>query len=247
LQKRYLPIFTLTITLFITAAIGYLFSPTPDTPPVRILLDNKGGKVIFAHQSHATIEGNNCRACHHTSGNEQTPPQCSTCHVAKFNAAFTTNHQKEIDKQFCTSCHHPAGSADKFSHEKHVEDYAEQDCQSCHHDAEIEPEPQACSDCHDKQATGPTPSLRDATHARCADCHDDMYQEGLKGCRNCHSRQQPQGQALAPTACSTCHTLPANELIPTKTNAFHGQCIGCHEQQEAGPFGDDACYKCHMK
>lgn len=247
MQRRYLPIAILTGILFAAALVGYLVPAKSEGPPTRILLENKGGKVIFTHKAHVEIEDQKCATCHHTSGNEQMPPKCSSCHVKKFDDAFIVKHQDEIDDKYCTSCHHPGAAIDNFSHDDHAEDYAEEDCQACHHDTSIEPEPQACSDCHEKEGTEEMLSLRDANHTRCADCHDDMYKEGIKGCVNCHTREMVKDETPDPQACSSCHTVPVDQLVPTTTAAFHGQCMSCHEKQGSGPFGDDACYQCHMK
>jgi len=214
---------------------------------MRILLENKGGPVLFAHQMHSETENQNCDSCHHTSGAEQSPPVCASCHVKKFDEIFIADHQDDIDEKYCISCHHPSAALSNFSHENHADDYTEQDCQACHHDESIEAEPQACSDCHKEEATAEVPSLKEANHVRCADCHEDMYQEGIKGCQNCHTREMASNQTPDPQPCSTCHDEPIDQIIPTTTAAFHGQCMGCHEKQGSGPFGDDACYQCHMK
>ncbi|MGL1862129.1 MAG: cytochrome c family protein [Pseudodesulfovibrio sp.] len=247
LQRRYFPIAILTGILFIAALAGYLIPANSEGPPKRVLLENKGGKVVFTHKAHIDIEDQNCVSCHHTSGEVQEPPACATCHVKKFDDAFIADHQDSMDEKQCISCHHPKASIANFSHDNHTEKYVEDDCQSCHHDESIEPEPQACSDCHGKEALKDVPSLKTANHTRCADCHEDMYDEGIKGCQNCHSRDVPTKAKPEPQACSSCHEKPVDLLIPTTTNAFHGKCMGCHEEQEAGPFGDEACYQCHMK
>lgn len=247
MQRSYLPITILTGILLIAALAGYLIPADSEATPVRLLFENKGGKVIFAHKTHVDIQDKDCASCHHTSGDEQAPPKCSSCHVKKFDDTFIANHQDSIDDKYCQSCHHATATTAKFSHEKHAEDYAEDDCQACHHDESVEPEPQACSDCHEKEPLKDIPSLKDANHAKCADCHEDFYDKGVKGCTSCHTREEAPKAAPAPQPCSSCHSEPVEQLVPTTTNAFHGQCMSCHENQDAGPFGDDSCYQCHMK
>lgn len=246
MQRRYFPIAILTGILLIAALAGYFIPARSEGPPVRILLENKGGKVIFTHKAHVTIENDTCVSCHHTSTNDETPPRCSSCHVKKFDDTFIAEHPETIDPEYCGSCHHPEATIERFAHDVHAEDYAAEDCQACHHDESIEPEPQACSDCHESQTSKDIPSLKEANHAKCADCHDDFYEQGINGCANCHTRKTTT-EAPAPQACSSCHDEPIDMLVPTTTKAFHGQCMSCHEQQGAGPFGDDACYRCHMK
>lgn len=247
MQKRLIPITVLTGILFITALVGYLIPETPDEPPVRVLLENKGGKVIFTHMAHAELQDQDCAVCHHTSGTSENPPACTSCHVAKFDETFAKTHQEAMDETQCSACHHARADVGNFSHENHVDDYVPDDCTACHHDESIEPEPQACADCHEQKGDGSMPSLMDAAHERCADCHEDMYDEGAGGCRSCHTREKAEADPAEYRPCADCHTEPVDQLIPTTTNAFHGQCMTCHEKQGAGPFGDDACGQCHMK
>jgi len=246
LQKRYLPIVIATGILFLAALGGYLAPTGPDGPPVRVLLENKGGKVILNHAQHIEDQSGQCADCHHTTGDNPNPPACSTCHVAKFDKTFAAEHQKTMDEKLCASCHHAGATIDRFDHDEHADDYANGDCGSCHHSEDIEPEPQACSDCH-SNGDGSLPSLRDAAHARCADCHDDMFKEGTPGCTRCHERKTEPAATAEYRACADCHTVPTDQMIPTTMAAYHAQCMSCHEENGSGPFGDDACYQCHMK
>jgi hypothetical protein len=245
LQKRFLPITILTGTLFLVALGAYLVPAGTPEEPVRVLLANKGGNVIFTHQTHAAMEGRTCAQCHHTSGDDPAPPACSDCHVKKFDDAFALAHQDAIDESQCVACHHPGASIVNFSHGDHAEEYAAGDCQTCHHDASIEPEPQKCSSCHGKRDD--ILSLKEANHERCASCHEDIYAQGIKGCHTCHTREMAKTATPDPQPCADCHTEPVDQLVPTTTAAFHAKCMGCHEETKSGPYGDDACFKCHMK
>lgn len=245
LQKRYLPISVLTALLFLVAIGGYMAPTDSEALPVRVLLDNKGGKVILKHADHVITMNEECGSCHHTTGNDQNPPACSQCHAKKFDEVFKTTHQGTIGEDNCISCHHAKANIDNFSHDDHMDDYTGGDCQSCHHDESIEAEPQACANCH-KDGSNSVLRLRDANHTRCADCHEDAYQQGITGCSYCHTRE-PAPEDPEQIACGYCHIDPVEQLLPTSMNAFHGQCMGCHEESESGPFGDDACYQCHMK
>lgn len=246
MHKRYLPIAIAAPVLFLIALGGYLFPATPDAMPVRVLLDNKGGKVLLNHAAHADLADQDCGRCHHTTSNDPNPPACSDCHAAKFDAPFRTEHQKIIPDAQCSTCHHPAATIAPFKHDEHAEDFTDGDCQSCHHDTSIEASPQACANCH-LDGTNSVLSLRDAAHERCADCHADMFQDGVKGCRNCHERRPLTVKDTNKLACSSCHLSPADQLVPTAMNAFHAKCMGCHQEQGAGPFGDASCNQCHMK
>ncbi len=124
MDKKFYPVTALVLILSVTAAVGYVApSPAPGTP-VRILLENKAGKVIFDHKIHAENYGLDCATCH-----------------------------------------------------------------------------------HQRSLLSPTEIIR------CSDCHNDNT---------------------------------AGDKMPGRTDAFHGQCMGCHEQM-SGPWGKDACNQCHLK
>lgn len=44
--------------------------------------------------------------------------------------------------------------------------------------------------------------------------------------------------------CSECHEETGDEYLPSRADAFHAQCIGCHEEIDAGPM---ECNSCHLK
>ena len=61
----------------------------------------------------------------------------------------------------------------------------------------------------------------------CVDCHHNLEddEEGDLNCGECH---EPG---------------PGDEDLPGRADAFHQQCIGCHEDANAGPKG---CNECHV-
>jgi Zn finger protein HypA/HybF involved in hydrogenase expression len=64
----------------------------------------------------------------------------------------------------------------------------------------------------------------------CEDCHhellDDEYDEA--------------------TACGECHDPEeGDEDMPKRADAFHLQCMGCHQEFEAGPR-EEECALCHV-
>jgi len=63
--------------------------------------------------------------------------------------------------------------------------------------------------------------------ADCTDCHHDISDDSEK-----------------PTPCSKCHLPQGSEEAPKRAVAFHKQCIGCHEDQGAGPT---ECSECHVR
>jgi len=59
---------------------------------------------------------------------------------------------------------------------------------------------------------------------KCEDCHHDIEKEGEK-----------------PSACGECHTPEDDDL--KRSDAFHTQCQGCHDEIGLGPVD---CSGCHV-
>ncbi len=79
----------------------------------------------------------------------------------------------------------------------------------------------------------------------CAGCHHHPGgDDSLTACGSCHEKEKSEA---APGVCLDCHD--ADEIdagdLPIKTDAFHKQCIGCHEEGDAGP-GPKECKLCHV-
>ncbi len=61
-------------------------------------------------------------------------------------------------------------------------------------------------------------------------------------CRDCH-HMLDQGSTDA-QACIQCHEPNSEDpSVPKRSDAFHRQCINCHQQIEAGP---KECNSCHV-
>ena len=80
----------------------------------------------------------------------------------------------------------------------------------------------------------------------CNECHhhpEDAEPEELLACKECH--QIPEGDEKVPAACLDCHDeedVEETELIKS-SDAFHTQCIGCHQEYGSGP---EECAACHV-
>ena len=61
---------------------------------------------------------------------------------------------------------------------------------------------------------------------KCTDCHHDIDKEGQKPspCGECHKAQEGEGEG------------------PLRSDAFHKQCKGCHEDGGMGPVNCSACH-----
>lgn len=251
MHNRMLLVLVLAIILLAGAVAGYSLSSCPRQTPVRLLFDTPGGKVLFHHQAHAETSGIDCLRCHHTGFEStgpdgKTPQPCNACHAPSFAAPFAKDHQAHFRPEQCGRCHHAEQKGLAFDHQTH-EVLLDQDCQACHHGPDIEPEPMACHNCHGDTAADRIPSLRDAAHRRCASCHADETAPEAMRCAFCHTIADTRSKTFQtpPPACSQCHTKPAVPL-PVRGQAFHKMCMGCHEQTGKGPWGQDACNRCHF-
>ena len=157
----------------------------------------------------------------------------------------------------CATCHHMGSAPAKWDHAAHAEEYG-LSCTDCHHaNADIEPEPARCTACHLDKPMGDIPDMKTAAHAKCADCHQEWFDAGMKGCTSCHpftdnrklfASGQPVDVNPGDADCTVCHgNVKASELIPDRMEAFHGNCMKCHEKHGKGPFRKDQCNQCHTK
>ncbi|RTZ96589.1 MAG: cytochrome C [Deltaproteobacteria bacterium] len=79
----------------------------------------------------------------------------------------------------------------------------------------------------------------------CKDCHHHPMEDDTdyRACGQCHI---PGKAESLPKSCLECHD--ADEIEDTEMlnsgDAFHGQCIGCHQEFGRGPVD---CAECHVK
>lgn len=117
MNRRLYPITILVVLLAVVAAAGYLIPAGAEETPVRVLLPNKGGKVVFEHKTHAETYGLECDACHHTG--DYVP--CSDCHNAQ-SAEDGIPNAMEAFHQNCMGCHEETGAGP----------YGKDQCNQCH-------------------------------------------------------------------------------------------------------------------
>ncbi len=84
----------------------------------------------------------------------------------------------------------------------------------------------------------------------CQECHHHPEESEAEpmSCKACH--QIPEEGQKAPQACLDCHDITEvedSEFIKS-ADAFHKQCIGCHEAFGKGPGeGPEQCSSCHVQ
>ena len=128
-----------------------------------------------------------------------------------------------------------------FSHMTHSEGYG-LDCTQCHHETkggqEAVVKTDSCKTCHTADSKL-APALGDEglfDH----ETHSQYY--GLS-CTQCHHMYDPESGA-SPQKCGACHMETGDEYMPSLTDSYHQQCIGCHQNFGAGPATED-CNACH--
>lgn len=155
-------------------------------------------------------------------------------HVDEFGYSCTACHHEiageiEMMAESCGTCHEsgvmrePAFGEEEeglFDHDAHSYDFGFS-CTECHHEMDdFGMDPQRCSDCHEASGSGMSQlTMGEAAHQSCIDCHDAMGGPVEADCSSCHG---PRG----------------------RTDAFHDQCMGCHEDEGKGPIEAD-CVGCH--
>ncbi len=257
---NYTPIIITATILIIIAFIGYSIPIKEDSFPQRILFENIGGQVVFDHVLHSEKYDVACEKCHHESTQPREQVQkCGSCHGTDFeNISFKTTHIVTFnnDQGACVTCHHLELTPSHWNHNEHNKQY-DITCQECHHkNLKIEPEPQNCSNCHQGTGDEIVPGIKKAVHVRCMNCHEEKFQHE-QGCLYCHTpihTEEILKQTGAITVsknfsyCNVCHIeeKPQN-LITDRMQAFHNQCLGCHEEVQKGPFKKEQCNQCHIK
>ena len=260
-QKRLYPVLCLAAVLAALAVLGYLLPDDSGSrpTPVKVVLSKDNGPVVFEHARHEAY-GLKCYTCHHelTAGAEKAR-SCSDCHNAILEPTFRNKHISRFDRTECVVCHHYTRSMKDWGHEKHFEDF-DVECTACHHDEQLlEEEPTNCANCHEEgvmpagRRVGDSSDFADAVHARCADCHQEWFDAKARGCVNCHSDKKLVSwksrlhRNKSVNNCSTCHKQTMDKLMPSKMDAGHTTCMGCHERILRGPYGKENCAKCHLK
>jgi len=104
--------------LAVVAIAGYLWPIPAAEQPVRVLLPNKGGPVVFDHLIHVELTGD-CDRCHHTG--DYVACGESGCHDAEAaDSGLPT--RMEAFHQSCMGCHEEVGAGP----------WEKDQCKQCH-------------------------------------------------------------------------------------------------------------------
>jgi len=112
--------YCLAAILFVVGVVCYAAFPekTPEEP-IRIMLTNTGGNVLFDHKEHASESGYGleCTDCHHMLEDEgDRPKTCTECHEVDGEDPMKRSDSLHMQ---CIDCHKDDGTAPV-------------DCSGCH-------------------------------------------------------------------------------------------------------------------
>jgi len=219
--------------LLAVAIVGYCMAPKGW---VYTSLETNYGDVSWKHDFHALMKDYSCRSCHHNARPGQTDPAaCTECHKSY-------NEKQPEDSE------NKASSAMQAYHNK---------CIGCH--KAVKKGPMHCAECHTKSETqkkiavadltadhGPDTSLlyHIAAKYEPIEFNHKEHTENTDGCASCHHKETP---VEATAACRSCHDVKESTKSPKKTSlldAYHGQCIACHKEEDSGPTD---CLDCHTE
>jgi hypothetical protein len=94
--------------LLITGIVCYAaFSPPAPADPVRLMFQNKAGKVLFTHQIHTDEYALDCMDCHHNLIDDDEY-NCSACHEETGDDAMPSRMDALHDS--CMGCHSDYGA-----------------------------------------------------------------------------------------------------------------------------------------
>jgi len=104
--------YCLTAILFVVGVVCYAAFPEKmPGDPIRIMLTNTGGNVLFDHKEHASEDGYGlaCADCHHMWEDEGNRPQsCTECHEVDGEDPMKRSDALHMQ---CIDCHKEDGTA----------------------------------------------------------------------------------------------------------------------------------------
>jgi len=209
--------------------------------------DKKGSFITLEKAMHATKENQSCVGCHTKS---QQKNDCAGCHS---QMTIST-----IDKKGCQLCHSIAMTADKRFPIK-SDDQAKL-AQTAIDNRKMPPIRYETNDVPEKVSIEIMKKDFEAAefpHRKIVDTllaglnQDSLgkyfHQDNNTMCQGCHHNSP---QSVKPPKCVTCHSMTlqkATDGRPGLKGAYHGQCIGCHNQMGIKKPAATACIECHKK
>lgn len=209
--------------------------------------DEKGKYVRLEQAMHQADASQSCRGCH---GKAKVEKKCAGCHAAM--------PVKDFSASDCQGCHSVELPADgNITTDKAVQAQAAlqvvsmRKAPSEQYSAEQIPEKVTISLMVNEFEAATFPhgeivrALRDSIDSQPM----AKYFHSQKGtlCAGCHHNSPVSAK---PPKCAACHGSPFQEGLggrPGLKGAYHGQCIGCHQQMGIEKPAANDCVACHPK
>ncbi|MFZ1986874.1 MAG: cytochrome c3 family protein [Desulfatitalea sp.] len=144
-KKHRLIMYGVAVQLLLIAIVCYAAFPVPvPEEPIRLMYQTNAGKVLFDHQTHASVKGYSlaCTDCHHPHGGEEIAPvSCGMCHPPRPEGSKIP--------ESCLDCHSDEAEIEKPEIMKRSDAFHAQ-CIQCHEQYGKGPQSGAdnCSKCH---------------------------------------------------------------------------------------------------
>ena len=108
-HKQDLKVAILLMVIFLISGIICYASFTPPEPdnPIRIMFQNKGGKVLFTHSVHSEEYTGDCIDCHHNIEDDEVY-NCSECHEETGDDDLLS--RADAMHEQCKGCHEEVGA-----------------------------------------------------------------------------------------------------------------------------------------
>ena len=124
LKTEKIIVYGAAIVLFVVGVVCYAaFPEKKPEEPIRIMLKSTGGKVLFTHKEHNSVDGYgfDCTDCHHLyeEGEGVKPEACGECHEADSEEEDVPKRSDAFHTQ-CIGCHEDDGTAPNECSQCHV-------------------------------------------------------------------------------------------------------------------------------
>ena len=209
--------------------------------------DKKGDFISLDTAMHNIKESQSCVGCHEKA---QYKKECAGCHTLITNSQMKQNgcqscHSSIITdiKQFPVKVETQANMAQSAINKRKMSSigYEKEDVPEKVTIEVMKKEYEAVSFPHRKIVDALLKGLNKDSMGKY------FHKDKNLMCQGCHHNSK---LSVKPPKCVTCHTITkqmTGDGRPALKGAYHGQCIGCHNQMDIKKPAATACIECHKK
>jgi hypothetical protein len=215
------------------------------------IIESPYGSVAWNHELHARLPDFSCQSCHHVAKAGTTDPHsCLDCHkrLTDPEALVVSHHEDETPH-----------ADEKVSQASPAMIAYHNKCIGCH--TAVEKGPVGCRECHKLPLQTGTQDMEKLTATDGPESvmlghiaqkyepvefsHADHVNDYTDGCGDCHHHSSDVEAVPSCRACHHTRTTQKGAKLPGLTEAYHGQCIGCHKEADSGPMDCEDCHEEH--